>query len=190
MRGYPHYALFTQHHHEMAVIERLNRHIEKMQEIFLPRISVQRVQGAKWHSAIPRVVIIQCFMDEAKELALTMLQGVIRIIPNDIGAPRVIPEEEVTLLKKLCAYGTEFASTEKQRFYSREINIFTFAPHLPNGVHEARVVIGGLLDGYVGFTDSRNQRFYLRFPSLGAVVGVLAGRLTLQTLPDLVVGTG
>jgi transcriptional antiterminator RfaH len=97
------YMLYTRHHHERAVHERL---LTKGFQAYLPLTMVWRKSNRRPRKVttplFPRHVFVRCYLELYTHLALISISGVMRILEDAQGQLRVVPEEEMRLLRKLC----------------------------------------------------------------------------------------
>ena len=97
------YVLYTRHHHERAVYERL---LEKGFQSYLPLAMVWRksYRGLRKVAIplFPRHVFVRCFLEMYAHLELISLPGVMQILEDPQGRLRVVPEDEIRLLRRLC----------------------------------------------------------------------------------------
>jgi len=97
------YILYTRHHHERAVHERI---VDKGFQAYLPLTmgwrksnrSLQRVAIPLF----PRHVFVRCYLEIYAHLELISIPGVMRILEDSQGRLRVVLEDEIRLLGKLC----------------------------------------------------------------------------------------
>jgi transcriptional antiterminator RfaH len=97
------YILYTRHHHERAVHERL---LEKGFQAYLPLTLVWRKPHRSPRKMatplFPRYVFVRCYLEMYAHLELISIPGVMRILEDTQGRLRVVPEDEIQLLRKLC----------------------------------------------------------------------------------------
>ena len=97
------YILYTRHHHERAVHDRL---VDKSFQAYLPltmgwrksKRSLRKVAAPLF----PRHVFVRCYLDLYAHLELISIPGVMRLLEDGQGQLRVVPEDEIRLLGKLC----------------------------------------------------------------------------------------
>jgi len=97
------YVLYTRHHHERAVHERLlNRRLQS----YLPLAMVWRKSNRGLRKVasplFPRYIFVRCYLEMYAYLELISIPGVMRILEDFQGQPVVVPEDEIRLLRKLC----------------------------------------------------------------------------------------
>jgi transcription antitermination factor NusG len=97
------YILYTRHHHERAVHERV---LERGLQAYLPLTMVWRKLHQRPRRVatplFPRHVFVRCYLEMYAHLALISIPGVMRILEDTQGRLRVVPEDEIQLLRKLC----------------------------------------------------------------------------------------
>jgi transcription antitermination factor NusG len=97
------YILYTRHHHERAVHARL---LEKGFQVYLPLKMVWRKSNRSLRRVVtpllPRHVFVRCYLELYAYLELISLPGVMRILEDAQGRLRVVPEDEIRLLLRLC----------------------------------------------------------------------------------------
>jgi transcriptional antiterminator RfaH len=96
------YVLYTRHHHERAVYERL---LAKGFQSYLPLIKVWRksYRGLRRGEIplIPRHVFVRCYLEMYAHLELISIPGVMRVLEDPEGHLCVVPEHEMRLLRML-----------------------------------------------------------------------------------------
>lgn len=97
------YILYTRHHHERAVHERI---VNKGFQAYLPlTMGCRKSKRSLRKVAIPlfpRHVFVRCYLELYAHLELISIPGVMRLLENPQGQVRVVPEDEIRLLGKLC----------------------------------------------------------------------------------------
>jgi transcriptional antiterminator RfaH len=97
------YILYTRHHHERAVHKRL---LDKGFQAYLPLAMVWRKSNGSHRKVatplFPRYVFVRCYLEVYAHLELISLPGVMRILEDTQGRFRIVPEEEIQVLRKLC----------------------------------------------------------------------------------------
>jgi len=97
------YILYTRHHHERAVHERI---IDKGFQAYLPLTMGWRKSKRSLRKVaiplFPRHVFVRCYLELYAHLELISIRGVMRLLEDTQGQLRVVPEEEIRLLGKLC----------------------------------------------------------------------------------------
>jgi transcription antitermination factor NusG len=97
------YVLYTRHHHERAVH---NRVLDKSFQSYLPFTMVWRNsnRGPRKMATplFPRHVFVRCYLEMYAHLELISVPGVMRILEDTQGRLLVVPEDEIRLLRKLC----------------------------------------------------------------------------------------
>jgi transcription antitermination factor NusG len=100
------YVLYTRHHHERAVYERL---LGKRFQSYLPLAMVWRKSKGAWRRVatplFPRHVFVRCYLDMYAHLELISIPGVMRLLEDAQGQPLILPEEEMRLLRRLSDSG-------------------------------------------------------------------------------------
>jgi transcription antitermination factor NusG len=97
------YVLYTRHQHERAVYERL---LERGFQSYLPLAVVWR----KSHHGLrkvatplfPRHVFVRCYLEMYAHLDLISIPGVLSVLEDPQGRLRIVPEDEIRLLRRLC----------------------------------------------------------------------------------------
>ena len=97
------YILYTRHHHERAVHERL---MDRGFQAYLPLPMGWRKSNRSLRKVatplFPRHVFVRCYLEIYAHLELISIPGVMRILEDTQGRLRVVPEDEIRLLGKLC----------------------------------------------------------------------------------------
>jgi transcription antitermination factor NusG len=97
------YIVYTRHHHERAVHARL---LEKGFQVYLPLNMAWRKSNRSLRRVatplFPRHVFVRCYLELYAYLELISLPGVMRILEDAQGRLRVVPEDEIRLLRRLC----------------------------------------------------------------------------------------
>jgi transcription antitermination factor NusG len=97
------YILYTRHHHERAVHERL---VKRGFQAYLPLTKGWRKANRSLRRVatplFPRHVFVRCYLEVYAHLELISIPGVMRILEDTQGQLRVVPEDEIRLLGKLC----------------------------------------------------------------------------------------
>jgi transcription antitermination factor NusG len=97
------YVLYTRHHHERAVYDRL---LDKGFQPYLPLTMVWRKSNRglrKVESPLfPRHIFVRCYLEMYAHLALISIPGVMRILEDLQGQLVVVAEDEIRLLRRLC----------------------------------------------------------------------------------------
>jgi transcriptional antiterminator RfaH len=97
------YVLYTRHHHERAVYERL---LDKGFQSYLPLAMVWRKSKRRLRKVasplFPRYIFVRCYLEMYAHLELISIPGVMRILEDLQGQLVVVPEDEIWLLRKLC----------------------------------------------------------------------------------------
>ena len=97
------YILYTRHHHERAVHERL---MDRGFQAYLPLTMGWRKSNRRLRKVatplFPRHVFVRCYLEIYAHLELISIPGVMRILEDPQGRLRVVPEDEIRLLGKLC----------------------------------------------------------------------------------------
>jgi transcriptional antiterminator RfaH len=97
------YILYTRHHHERAVYERL---LGKGFQAYLPLTMVCRKSNHGPRKAaiplFPRHVFVRCYLEIYAQLELISIPGVLRIVEDARGQLCIVPEDEIRMLWKLC----------------------------------------------------------------------------------------
>jgi transcriptional antiterminator RfaH len=97
------YVLYTRHHHERAVYERL---LGRGFQSYLPMAMVWRESNRGLRKVatplLPRHVFVRCYLEMYAHLELISLPGVMRILEDTLGRLLVCPENEIRLLRRLC----------------------------------------------------------------------------------------
>jgi transcription antitermination factor NusG len=97
------YILYTRHHHERAVHGRI---VDKGFQAYLPLTMGWRKSNRSLRKVatplFPRHVFVRCYLEIYAHLELISIPGVMRILEDTQGRLRVVPEDEIRLLGKLC----------------------------------------------------------------------------------------
>jgi transcriptional antiterminator RfaH len=97
------YILYTRHHHERVVHERI---INRGFQAYLPMTTGWRQSHRRPRKVatplFPRHVFVRCYLELYAHLELISIPGVMRILEDSQGQVRVVPEDEIRLLGKLC----------------------------------------------------------------------------------------
>lgn len=100
------YVLYTRHHHERAVYERL---LYKAFESYLPLARVWRTSNGVGREAsvplFPRHLFVRCYLEMYTHLELITTPGVIRLLEEAPGRFLVVPDEEIRTLEQLSGAG-------------------------------------------------------------------------------------
>jgi transcriptional antiterminator RfaH len=96
------YVLYTRHHHERAVYERL---LEKGFQSYLPLAMMWRKSKGGTRRIVtplfPRHVFVRCYLEMYAHLELISIPGVMRLLEDGQGQLLVMPVEEIRLLRRL-----------------------------------------------------------------------------------------
>ena len=154
------YVVYTQHHHERSVSDRLR---QKGYEAFLPL-------GAMWRQAkggprqvttplFARCVFVRCYLEMYTHLELITMPGVIRLLEDAEGQVMVVPEAEMRVLQQLSVAGVPLER----------------APYPPEG--EPVSVVQGPFEGIAGvLRPGTPPTLLVPLPTLQASIGVGIGR--------------
>jgi transcriptional antiterminator RfaH len=97
------YVVYTRHHHERSVYERL---VERGFQAYLPLAMGWRksTRGPRQVAIplFPRYIFVRCYLEMYAHLELISIPGVMRLLEDLQGQLIVTPEEEIRLLRKLC----------------------------------------------------------------------------------------
>ena len=97
------YILYTRHHHERAVHERI---VERGFQAYLPLTMGWRKSKRSLRKVtiplFPRHVFVRCYLELYAHLELISIPGVMRLLEDTQGQLCVVPEDEIRLLGKLC----------------------------------------------------------------------------------------
>lgn len=97
------YVVYTRHHHERAVYERL---LGKGFQPYLPLAMVWRRSNRGLRKVatplFPRHVFVRCYLEIYAHLELISIPGVMWVLEDTQGRLLVLPEGEIQLLQKLC----------------------------------------------------------------------------------------
>lgn len=100
------YVLYTRHHHERSVYERLQ---QKGFEVYMPLISSwrQSKRGARqvWIPLFPRYIFVRCYLEMYTHLELITMPGVLRLLEDDEKRLLVVTEAEIRILQQLSTSG-------------------------------------------------------------------------------------
>jgi transcription antitermination factor NusG len=104
------YVLYTRHHHERAVYDRLR---QKGFEAFLPLAVIWRqAKGGLRQASIPlfpRHIFVRCYLEMYTHLELITMPGVIRLLEDAEGQIVAVPEAEMRVLQQLSGAGVPLA---------------------------------------------------------------------------------
>jgi transcription antitermination factor NusG len=97
------YVLYTRHHHERAVYERL---LDRGFQSYLPLTMIWRRSNRSLRKVatplLPRHILVRCYLEMYAHLELISIPGVLRILEDSQGRLLVVPDDEIRLLRKLC----------------------------------------------------------------------------------------
>ncbi len=109
------YVLFTQHHHERAVHQRL---VSKGFQSYVPLATVWRQtkggQRQVMTPLFPRRVFVRCYLEMYVHLELISVPGVMRLQENDQDQFLTVSDEEIQLIRELSDSGRSVISTAYQ----------------------------------------------------------------------------
>jgi transcriptional antiterminator RfaH len=109
------YILYTRHHHERAVHERI---VNKGFQAYLPLTMGWRKSKRGLRKVaiplFPRHVFVRCYLELYAHLELISIPGVMWLLEDTQGQLRVVPEGEIRLLGKLCDADIALERTEYQ----------------------------------------------------------------------------
>ena len=109
------YILFTRHHHERAVYERLSG---KGFQAYLPLATAGQRSARGLRKTVtllfPRHIFVRCYLELYAHLELISLPGVLRILEDVHGRLLVLPEDEIQILRRLCDSGLALERTGYQ----------------------------------------------------------------------------
>jgi len=153
------YIVYTRHHHERAVYERLR---QRGIEVYLPWAVIWRQgKGGPRQAMIPlfpRYIFVRCFLEMYTHLELITLPGVIRLLEDAQGQPLEVPEAEMRVLQQLSGAGVPLER----------------GPYPPEG--ERVRVVQGTLHGVAGVLRvGAPSTLLVPVPSLRASVAVTIG---------------
>jgi transcription antitermination factor NusG len=96
------YVLYTRHHHERAVYERV---LSKGFQSYLPLAMIWRKSRDGPRKVLtplfPRHVFVRCYLEMYAHLELISIRGAMRLLENAQGQFLVVPDEEIRLLRQL-----------------------------------------------------------------------------------------
>jgi transcriptional antiterminator RfaH len=162
------YMLYTRHHHERAVYERL------LTKGFEPYLPLAR-DGRRAHRGLrrvvsplfPRLLFVHCYLEIYTHIELFSVSGVLQIVEDSHGQPLVVADDEIQLLRKLCNVGSALAS----------------AAYPPDG--EIVEVVEGSLQGVSGFFSEQNKaRLLIPLHALRTSVAVEVSRKQVVSLSN------
>jgi transcriptional antiterminator RfaH len=108
-------VLYTQHHHERVVHQRL---VSKGFQSYLPFATVWRQtkggQRQVMPPLFPRYVFVRCYLEMYAHLELISIPGVIRLQENGQGQFLTVPDDEIRLIRELSDSGRSLISTAYQ----------------------------------------------------------------------------
>jgi transcription antitermination factor NusG len=97
------YILYTRHHHERAVHERV---LARGFQAYLPLTMIWRKSYRSPRKVptplFPRHVFVRCYLEMYAHLELISIPGVMQILEDTQGRLSVVPEAEIQLLRRLC----------------------------------------------------------------------------------------
>jgi transcription antitermination factor NusG len=162
------YVLYTRHHHERAVYERL---LERAFQSYLPLAFVWRKSNRGLRKVatplFPRYILVRCYLEMYAHLELISIPGAMRILEDLHGQLVVVPEEEVRLLRKLCDANIALERTG----------------YHPDG--ELVEVVEGQLRGITGiFRKESKTTLLVPIPTLQASVAVEVNRAQVMPYTD------
>lgn len=162
------YVLYTRHHHERTVYERL---LARGLELYLPLARVWRKSHRGLREMIsplfPRYLFVRCYLEMYAHLELISIPGVLHVMEDERGQLMVISEDEIRLLRKLC--NTDVA--------------LEGAAYLPDG--EFVEVVEGRLRGVAGvFSDQNKTTLFIPLHTLRASVAVEVGSTQVMSFPN------
>ena len=138
------YILYTRHHHERAVHERI---VDRGFQAYLPLTMGWRKANRNLRKVatplFPRYVFVRCYLELYAHLELISIPGVMRILEDAQGRLRVVPEDEIRLLGKLC---------------DADISLQRTGYQLQGQLME---VVGGRLQGIAGVIRDESKTFLL-----------------------------
>jgi transcriptional antiterminator RfaH len=106
------YILYTRHHHERVVHQRI---IKRGFQAYLPMTKgwrrSSRRPGTVATPLFPRHVFVRCFLELYAHLELISIPGVMGLLEDNEGRLRVVPEDEIRLVGKLCNSDTSLERT-------------------------------------------------------------------------------
>jgi transcription antitermination factor NusG len=163
------YIVYTRHHHERAVYERLR---QKGIEAYLPWAMIWRQgKGGPRQATVPlfpRYIFVRCYLEMYTHLELITLPGVIRLVEDTQGQPLEAPEAEMRVLQQLSGAGVPLER----------------GPYPPEG--ESVRVVQGPLQGILGVLRAGAPTTLLvPVPSLRASVAVSIGHTQVAPMADV-----
>ena len=97
------YVLYTRHHHERTVYERL---VARGFEPYLPLARVWRKSRRGLRKLVsplfPRYLFVRCYLEMYAHLELISIPGVLHVVEDLHKQLVVVSEDEIRLLRKLC----------------------------------------------------------------------------------------
>lgn len=162
------YVLYTRHHHERAVYERL---LGKRFQSYLPLAMMWRKSkggGRRVATPLfPRHVFVRCYLEMYAHLELISIPGVMRLLEDAQGHPLILPEEEMRLLRRLSDSG---AFIEQGKYETQG---------------ERVEVVQGQLRGISGvLRDAHKATLLVPLPTLQASVALEIGRIQVAPYAD------
>jgi transcriptional antiterminator RfaH len=162
------YVLYTRHHHERTVYERL---LEKGFQCYLPLAIVWRKGkgGARrvMTPLFPRHVFVRCYLEMYAHLELISIPGVMRLLEDGQGQLLVMPEDEIRLLRRL----SDSDACIEQAKYQTE--------------GEQVEIVQGQLSGIAGvIRDAYRTTLLVPIHTLQASVAVEISRIQVVPYPD------
>jgi transcription antitermination factor NusG len=109
------YILYTRYHHERAVHERLvNRGFQAYLPLSMGWRKSQRSLRKVGTPLFPRYVFVRCYLEVYAHLELVSIPGVMQLLEDTQGRVRVVPDDEIRLMGKLCDAGFSLERTGYQ----------------------------------------------------------------------------
>ncbi len=103
------YVLYTRHHHDRAVWDRL---MHKGFEVYQPLLKVWRKSnGGSRETEVPlfaRRLFVRCYLEMYTHLELITTPGVMHLLEDLPGQFLVVPDEEISTLRQIISAGVPF----------------------------------------------------------------------------------
>ncbi len=100
------YVLYTRHHHDRAVWDRL---VHKGFEVYQPLLKVwRRSNGVSREANVPlfaRRLFVHCYLEMYTQLELITTPGVMHLLEDVHGQFLVVPDEEISILQQISSAG-------------------------------------------------------------------------------------
>jgi transcriptional antiterminator RfaH len=162
------YVLYTRHHHERAVYERV---LSKGFQAYLPMAMIWRKSKGGPRKVLtplfPRHVFVRCYLEMYAHLELISIRGAMRLLENPEGQFLIISDEEVRLLRHLISGGVPL-ELEAYRIEGERVE-----------------VVKGVLQGISGIIHEKTRTIlHVPFHALQVCVAVEIGQAQIIPCSD------